>query len=109
MVLSQIENFTLGPYSHPGRQESDVGSALDMLFSCARETRLVDLPGRSSGPAEVEYLKQCVMSHAWLHRSFYLPTAACDFPHPVVSQMLTVPTTAFISLQQMLEGLVGRG
>lgn len=101
--ISQLKSFTLGLSSHPSRQGSP------RRFSCALETHLLALPGRSSGQAEVECSKQLAMSRTWLRGSFYLLTAACDFPLPVVSQMLTVPTIVIISLQQVSEGLVGRG
>jgi len=80
-----------------------------MLFGCALETALLDLQGCSSDWAEVECLKQRMMSYRRLQGSFYLLTAAHDYPPAVVSQTLTVPTTVSISLQQASEGLVGRG
>lgn len=83
--------------------------ALDTLFGCALETRVDDVPACGSDGAEAECLKQPAINHMWLQGSFYLLTAAHEFSIPVVSHVLTVPTTVVISLQQASEGLVGRG
>lgn len=86
-----------------------LGGAFDMLFSCAPETRLLNLPGCSSGQAEVESLRQPAMSHTWLQGSFYLLTAAGEISPAAVSRLLTVPTTVLTGFQQVSVGLVGKG